>query len=110
MYQYDFKKKKETEVIYQGQPLVKKETDKMRFYNRFSKEFGNDDVSTRQGDHSTDHVCSINFKDLMSKIYLSMIPYQLKMDAIMEIKQDTHLNKKSHNNLTDLTPTKLNST
>jgi hypothetical protein len=68
------------------------ETDDMRFYNRFSKEFGHHDVSRQEGDHSTDHVCSTNFHEVMSKIFLSMIPYQLNKGTIDKIR--TELNQK----------------
>jgi len=76
LYQYDFDKDYESLVFIDDDIEISKlETDDMRFYNRFSKEFGNHDVSTKEGDHSTDHIFSKNFKKVMSKIYLSMIPY-----------------------------------
>lgn len=50
----------------------------MRFYNRFSKEFGTHDVSIKDGDHHNGHMCHVNFNDIMDNIFLSMIPYQLK--------------------------------
>jgi hypothetical protein len=61
----------------------------MRFYNRFSKEFGHHDVSTKEGDHSTDHFCSSNFQEVMGKIFLSMIPYKLTKETIDKIKAET---------------------
>jgi hypothetical protein len=56
--------------------------DEMRYYCRFSKEFGKHDVRKKEGEHSTDHICSHNFKAVMGNIYLSMIPYKIKDEII----------------------------
>ena len=93
LYQYDFQQNKESIVQDEKNKMISKiETDEMRFYNRFSKEFGHHDVSSNEGDHSTDHICSSNFYDVMGKIFLSMIPYQLNKGAIDKIR--TELNQK----------------
>ena len=79
LHQYDFQKDEENYVFdLDGNEIIKKETKEMRFYNRFSKEFGTNDVSVKDGDHHNDHMCHINFNDIMDNIFLSMIPYQLK--------------------------------
>lgn len=67
LYQYDFAKDEEKFVLdHNGHEIYKKEPKEMRFFNRFSKEFGHHDhVFQKEGDHHTDHVCSHSFHELM---------------------------------------------
>ena len=79
LYQYDFKTHIESPVAdANGHHICKDETDEMRFYNRFSTEFGSHDEGNReeeQEQHHADPIIADSFTDVMSKIYLSMIPY-----------------------------------
>ena len=62
----------------------------MRFYNRFSTEFGSHDEAAKDDDeHHIDHTNVDTEADELSKIYLSMIPYQLREESIKKIKNET---------------------